>query len=57
MTTIERPERTCEICGETDRLPRHVHTERQQVHNYHYICHAAEGCETCINALEATQDG
>lgn len=41
--------RTCDACGVTDELPRHVTLEASGLEfSCHFHCCAALGCETCV---------
>lgn len=40
---MERPERSCEVCGQSDDHPRHVQGSTVR----HMDCCAAEGCVIC----------
>ncbi|HEY9413634.1 MAG TPA: hypothetical protein VIQ30_02640 [Pseudonocardia sp.] len=49
----DKPQRTCNRCGQTDDAPRDVIYGGA---NFHMDCHALMGCPTCIKQL-ADADG
>lgn len=53
---LERPQRPCDVCHQTDDHPRHVQPRRgQEPLIRHMDCCAAQGCETCQATETATR--
>lgn len=56
----DRPQRTCDACGETDDWPRHMvaSPDGEVEQSLHLDCCAAAGCpsNTCGDQIAGTED-
>lgn len=52
---MERPIRSCDVCGQTDDHPRHVIQHGPDTFTMRHLdCCAAQGCRVCVTTETAT---
>ncbi len=52
---MDRPERSCDVCGQVDDHPRHVQQLRGRAVARHLDCCAVQGCDVCAATEKVTK--